>query len=506
MSYIDTETTNQYGYQPNFILVSSPSRGSFFGDIIPIYRTSQELTSVIVASWEGLSDFILYSKNFLVCVLSFLSQAINNTAYQTYLIINLAYQQVLELPSVLGNYKQQVESAFNTISKESTRELWWLEVRLDIRQLLDKLTRSVDGIWKVLQKFYLAGLVFLCLAFLNLSTPLLASSNSNSFLSRFLNNNSYVGQSSVLASKDFQVTTNLATTNNALVISSVSSYKVKDGDTLEKISEAFSVKPETICFNSYSTLENCKIKVGDNLYIPWVDGYIYSASSEIKATDLSGLYGISKEDIINLNNYSYNTSTESFPKDSLVLIPATNFAKIAEANKAEQERKDNIVKSTEQAAKIAAEQAARSQNLQSKSVPRSNALPDLNYMKGGFIWPTVGFISRCVQPGHIACDIANHSSPPIVASKAGTVSAVYRYDVVGYGLAVVIDHGKDENGHSQKTLYAHMNEITVTKGQKVAQGQQVGVMGQTGMAFGIHLHYECIIDGVKQDPLQVCLP
>jgi murein DD-endopeptidase MepM/ murein hydrolase activator NlpD len=51
-----------------------------------------------------------------------------------------------------------------------------------------------------------------------------------------------------------------------------------------------------------------------------------------------------------------------------------------------------------------------------------------------------------------------------------------------------------------------MSEISVTKGQKVNQGDQLGFMGQTGYASGIHLHYECIIDGVKQDPLQVCLP
>jgi murein DD-endopeptidase MepM/ murein hydrolase activator NlpD len=498
MSYNDIESINPYGYQPNFILVNKPSKGSFFGDIVPVYRTTQELSNVIVTSWEGLSSFILNSSNFLVCVLSFLSQAINNTAYQSYLIINSAYQQVLEMPEILGGVSSKLQIAFETLAQESTRELWWLEVKLDVRTLIDQATSSISSIWKVLQKFYLAALIFLCLGFLNLSTPLLASNNSNSFLTKFLNNNSYVSQSSLIASKDFQVTTNLATTNSAVVISTVSVYTVKEGDTLDKIAESFGIKTQTICFNNYGTAEACTMKVGDKLYIPWVDGYIYNLTKDVLASDLSSVYGLAVEEIINYNNYSYNPVTLNFPKDSLVLIPGTDFAKISEANKKEQARLDAATKS--------AEQAARTKNLSSQAIPRTTALPDLNYMKGGFIWPTVGFISRCVQPGHIACDIANHSSPAIVASKAGTVTAVYRYDVVGYGLAVVVDHGRDENGRSQKTLYAHMSEISVSKGQKVNQGDQLGVMGQTGYASGIHLHYECIIDGVKQDPLQVCLP
>jgi murein DD-endopeptidase MepM/ murein hydrolase activator NlpD len=84
-----------------------------------------------------------------------------------------------------------------------------------------------------------------------------------------------------------------------------------------------------------------------------------------------------------------------------------------------------------------------------------------------------------------------------VAAASGTVIATYYFDVVGYGLAVVVDHG---NG--VKTLYAHMREISVVKGQQVSQGQQLGIMGQTGQATGIHLHFEVVINGVQSDPLQ----
>ena len=507
MSYIDNQTDNPYSYQPNFILVSTPVKGQFFGDILPAYRSAGELTNFIVTSWESLSHFTLHGQNFLTCVLSFLSQAINNTAYQSYLIINSTYQQILELPNVLGSYKKHVEFAFATISAESTRELWWLEVKLDIRTLLDKVTASISGIWKILQKFYLAALVFVCLGFLSLSTPLLASNNSNSFLAKFLNNNTYISKSSLIASRDFQVTTGLDTVSRAVIVSTISAYTVNDGDTIDKISESFGVKSETICFNNYQTLESCTIKKGDKLYIPWVNGYIYNAAKETLATDLSSLYEVSVDEIVAYNNFSYNPVTLNFPKDSLVLIPTTDYPKVDEANKKEQARKEAILKSAGQAlATKTADQAARSQNLSSKAVPRTAAAPDLNYMKNGFIWPTVGSISRCVQPGHVACDIANFNSPSIVASKAGVVIAK-RFDAGGYGNMVEIDHGKDEKGNSVKTLYAHMaGPASVSVGQKVSQGQPIGVMGRTGASTGIHLHYECKINGVKQNPLEVCLP
>jgi len=126
-------------------------------------------------------------------------------------------------------------------------------------------------------------------------------------------------------------------------------------------------------------------------------------------------------------------------------------------------------------------------------------------MKGGFIWPTVGVISRCVQPGHIACDIANFSSPAVVASKNGIVTKV-GFEGGGYGNHIIIDHGTDENGRSIRTLYAHLASVSVSRGESVTQGQEIGVMGRTGYSTGIHLHYECIINGVKQNPLEVCLP
>jgi murein DD-endopeptidase MepM/ murein hydrolase activator NlpD len=46
------------------------------------------------------------------------------------------------------------------------------------------------------------------------------------------------------------------------------------------------------------------------------------------------------------------------------------------------------------------------------------------------------------------------------------------------------------NGFS--TVYGHMNKIYVNAGEQVVEGQRIGQMGQTGTAFGIHVHFMVI--------------
>ncbi|MHC8523890.1 M23 family metallopeptidase [Rossellomorea sp. H39__3] len=68
----------------------------------------------------------------------------------------------------------------------------------------------------------------------------------------------------------------------------------------------------------------------------------------------------------------------------------------------------------------------------------------------------------------------------------------------GYGNKIVIDH---QNGY--KTIYGHLASISVKAGQKVEQGQKIGVMGDTGQSTGVHLHIEVYKDGKMLNPLDV---
>jgi len=70
-----------------------------------------------------------------------------------------------------------------------------------------------------------------------------------------------------------------------------------------------------------------------------------------------------------------------------------------------------------------------------------------------------------------------------------------------YGNKVSVRH----NG-TYTTNYAHLSKILVKKGQKVSQGDTIGLVGSTGLSTGPHLHYEMVKNGVKINPLQELLP
>jgi murein DD-endopeptidase MepM/ murein hydrolase activator NlpD len=68
----------------------------------------------------------------------------------------------------------------------------------------------------------------------------------------------------------------------------------------------------------------------------------------------------------------------------------------------------------------------------------------------------------------------------------------------GFGNAIFIRH---RNNHT--TVYAHLSRIMVQRGQRVAQGQNIGATGATGWATGPHLHYEFRVNGAHQNPLTI---
>jgi len=71
----------------------------------------------------------------------------------------------------------------------------------------------------------------------------------------------------------------------------------------------------------------------------------------------------------------------------------------------------------------------------------------------------------------------------------------------GYGKVVIIRH------HGQyTTVYAHLSRIAVQRGQRVAQNDTLGAVGQTGWATGPHLHYEFRIAGQARNPFSIAMP
>ncbi len=121
---------------------------------------------------------------------------------------------------------------------------------------------------------------------------------------------------------------------------------------------------------------------------------------------------------------------------------------------------------------------------------------------GTYIMPAVGIQTSDygwrVMGGrnefHKGFDIAASKGTDIIASDGGEVIHA-RSDDSGYGLSIQILHD-DET----VTRYAHCSELYVEEGQRVAQGELIGAMGNTGYVTGVHLHFEVLVDGRTQDP------
>jgi murein DD-endopeptidase MepM/ murein hydrolase activator NlpD len=95
---------------------------------------------------------------------------------------------------------------------------------------------------------------------------------------------------------------------------------------------------------------------------------------------------------------------------------------------------------------------------------------------------------------HPGIDFRDAVGSNVPATAAGVVTRASRAG--GYGNMVEIDHG---GGYS--TRYAHLSEIDVKVGDKVARGETIGKSGSTGRSTGPHLHYEVRHNGKAVDPV-----
>ncbi|NDV67668.1 M23 family metallopeptidase [Dysgonomonas sp. 25] len=94
---------------------------------------------------------------------------------------------------------------------------------------------------------------------------------------------------------------------------------------------------------------------------------------------------------------------------------------------------------------------------------------------------------------HAGMDFTSPTGTPIYVTGDGTV--VHADWKPGYGKCIIVDHGYD-----YQTLYAHMSDYNVTKGQKVTRGDIIGKVGSTGKSTGPHLHYEVRVKGKPDNP------
>lgn len=127
------------------------------------------------------------------------------------------------------------------------------------------------------------------------------------------------------------------------------------------------------------------------------------------------------------------------------------------------------------------------------------------YWEGNFINPVEGarisstfgemrFVNNAKTPSrHAGIDYAIKCGTDVLASNAGKVE--YAGFLTMIGNTIVIDHGL-----GLKTLYEHMEDITITQGDMVEKGQLIGHVGTTGYSTGCHLHFQAMVKNQSINP------
>ena len=132
----------------------------------------------------------------------------------------------------------------------------------------------------------------------------------------------------------------------------------------------------------------------------------------------------------------------------------------------------------------------------------------LVFFKDKFIYPIDKYIitgvygSQRILNGkprrpHYGIDFHAPEGTPVKSMMDGVVTLVEN-DMYFTGGTIIFDHG-----HGISTLYMHMKNINVKKGQRVKKGEIVGTLGQSGRATGPHLDIRLNWFEIKLDPMSI---
>jgi murein DD-endopeptidase MepM/ murein hydrolase activator NlpD len=128
-------------------------------------------------------------------------------------------------------------------------------------------------------------------------------------------------------------------------------------------------------------------------------------------------------------------------------------------------------------------------------------------------WPQPDYRYGYIFPGksavHTGVDIVSQLNKPVLAAGEGKV-VFTGYGLLNgagddtdpYGLAVMIRHTFSFDGYTIYSVYAHLSKIQVNTGKWVATGDEIGLIGMTGITSGPHVHFEIRIENSEGDKIQ----
>ena len=201
------------------------------------------------------------------------------------------------------------------------------------------------------------------------------------------------------------------------------------------------------------------------------------------------------------------TASTSASAETTIAVTALTYANTTTAA-AETTEAETVSKPETTKAEATTKAAETTQKATEPETKAATAQPQTKREKqsGSYAWPadpdaivTAGYPYYSSGASHGGVDIALYGesggniteNTNIYAAKDGVVITAYNDGNwnTGFGNYCIIDHG---NG--VQTLYAHANEIRVSEGDTVKQGQIIGLVGDTGNTTAPHLHFEVRVE------------
>ena len=238
----------------------------------------------------------------------------------------------------------------------------------------------------------------------------------------------------------------------------ISVYIVRQNDTLTSVGKMFGVSANTIVWANNLTSKT--LKVGQQLVILPVSGITHAVTKGETLQSIAKKYKGDLDEIVQFNDLDRNAP---LALGQQIIIPDG----------------ESSVASTPSSSGSTAGN--------SRLIPGYSGPDDVGY----YLRPIVGGRKTQGLHGYNAIDIATPVGTPIMAAASGQVILARSSGWNGgYGSYIIISH---YNG--TQTVYGHMSDVEVTTGENVAQGQVIGLSGNTGKSTGPHVHFE--IRGAK---------
>ncbi|WP_225902673.1 peptidoglycan DD-metalloendopeptidase family protein [Pseudanabaena sp. PCC 6802] len=246
------------------------------------------------------------------------------------------------------------------------------------------------------------------------------------------------------------------------IMDGLKQHKVKKGETLAAIAKQYKLTTATIMGLNPSTRDGT-VSPGEILTIPPSNGISYRFGNEETYKSLAKKFNVRADVLFEQNG------CQSRPK--VVFVPGAVW------------KPNPVIPKLPAFATLASAPSQPAIIFNSGGYPLPYAVP----VTSGYGWrinPVTG-----ESAFHSGIDLGAPMGTPVLAAKSGTVQ--FAGWSGGYGNLIEIGH--DNMG----TRYAHLSAIYVNPGQRVAKGQQIGLVGSTGRSTGPHLHFEIMVPSAE---------